>query len=1168
MKKLLNLVILFLIINQLFASKQGAELIDSIKYKIKVTPADTVRVELLGKLSFQYFSFNTDSGIHYGEMARELASKLHWGKGVAFSCNYIGTNYAVKGNYPEALDNFFKALAEYTRIGDQQGIAFTSNNLGNFYRIRKDYTLAAEYINKAIAKNSALNNYLDLSKNYNNIGIVYFQLSDYSRSDSSYQKALVLAERIRNKRMVAEVLINLSELRLKINDVCGALELAIKAASISKELAIPYDGAVHNSYIGEIYLKIADENIKNVDNCKYFTDKKTDNLLNARDFLLRSLELLKSVNDQSLISDNARLISSVFEKLGDTKSALDYYKKFLTSKDSVDSKDNNLKLANIEKNREVFLKDNQIKIQNLEIEHQHSQIKFQVVLFLLILVTITLLSYFYYKRITASTLRASEEKYRRIFENLLDIFYQINLDGIIIDVSPSIERFSEYTRDEVIGSSVFDYYSQPDDRIEFLNRILVSGELRDWELKFKTKSGEKYTSINARIIRDLNGNALYINGSMRDITERKMAEAELKESKDKYYKDLNLLTSIFESPVNIIMFALDTNYCYTSFTKFHKKTIKMIWNVDIQKGMNMLDVISNEDDRKKAKHNFDRALHGENFIETEEYGNDKFKRSFYEDYYSSIIGSDGTITGVSVFVIDISHRIQAEYQIKLLSKAIEQSPVAVVITATDGTIEYVNPNFTKVTGYAAEEVIGRNPRLLKSGMQSVEFYKDLWNTILTGKNWMGEMCNRKKNGEFYDETVLISPIMSSSGSISHFVAVKTDVSENNKMVKELITAKEKAEESDKLKTAFLNNISHEIRTPFNGILGFLSVLRADDLEVSERNEFIQLIDQSAERLMNTINDIVEISQIQAGQISLHLSEVNLNRLIQELSDQFKMSAEVKGLEIIFINNLSDVQLSVITDRPKLLSILSNLIRNAIKFTFTGTIEVRIKEVGGFIEFTVKDTGIGIPSEKQSTIFEKFIQADVSTTRRFEGAGLGLSISKSYAGMLGSEIHIESEVGKGSLFSFSLQLPQKRDETVSFTRDFTNQQTGIEIKKLTILIAEDDDPSAILIRMAVKNYSDNILRVSNGIEAVEACRKDSGIDLVLMDIKMPELDGYAAVRQIRQFNSKVIIIAQTAFAFGYDREQAIEAGCNDHLSKPIKIEKLIALIQKYFDNSIV
>jgi signal transduction histidine kinase len=244
--------------------------------------------------------------------------------------------------------------------------------------------------------------------------------------------------------------------------------------------------------------------------------------------------------------------------------------------------------------------------------------------------------------------------------------------------------------------------------------------------------------------------------------------------------------------------------------------------------------------------------------------------------------------------------------------------------------------------------------------------------------------------------------------------------EKEKRAVELIEAKEKAEESDRLKTAFLNNISHEIRTPFNGILGFLSIIQDHDLPDEEREEYICIINQSADRLMNTINEIVEISQIQSGIVKLTVQETNIKKLLDELFDQFNSIAESKGLEFNINNELPNNIASISTDGIKLKTILSNLIGNAMKFTKAGSIDLEIRQKGDYLEFSLKDTGVGISKNNQLVIFERFMQADVSRTREYEGLGLGLSIATAYVKMLGGKIWAKSEEGKGSTFFFTIK----------------------------------------------------------------------------------------------------------------------------------------------------
>ena len=384
-----------------------------------------------------------------------------------------------------------------------------------------------------------------------------------------------------------------------------------------------------------------------------------------------------------------------------------------------------------------------------------------------------------------------------------------------------------------------------------------------------------------------------------------------------------------------------------------------------------------------------------------------------------IFDSDNRPDHIDGITRDITQRKQSESQLELLSWAIEQSPVTIVVTDKDGAIEYINPKFTEVTGYSFEEVRGKNPRILQSGYHSREFYNELWDTILLGKEWYGEFYNKKKSGELYWERAIISNIVNLQGEISSFISIREDITERKKMMEDFLKAKEQAEESNKLKAAFLNNISHEIRTPFTGILGFLSALQEEGLTISERAEYIGIINKSAYKFMNTINNIAEMSQIHADQTVLNISETSIDKLTDELFERFKTEVESKGLQLTINNDAANYIEWISTDIKKLNAILDILIDNAIKFTNAGSIELNIRKNKNYLEFSIKDTGIGIPENKLQAIFEPFRQADGSTTRQFEGLGLGLTIAKAYVEMLGGTILIESEEGKGSTFRFTI-----------------------------------------------------------------------------------------------------------------------------------------------------
>lgn len=369
--------------------------------------------------------------------------------------------------------------------------------------------------------------------------------------------------------------------------------------------------------------------------------------------------------------------------------------------------------------------------------------------------------------------------------------------------------------------------------------------------------------------------------------------------------------------------------------------------------------------------------------------------------------------------VDYNEQKKNEDQLLLLSHSVEQSPVSVVITDYDGKIEYVNPTFSKVTGYSFDEVRGQNPRIMKSGETPIELYEDLWETILSGKKWSGEVINKKKDGRFYWEQLFVSPLLQEDGKISHFVAIREDISEKKAMIENLVKAKERAEESDRLKTAFLANISHEIRTPMNGILGFLELLKNPELENEVKSQYIDVVNRSGDRLMSTINDLIEISKIEAGQVKTEISTVYIPEIMDYYLNFFKPEAREKHLGIKIVRQIEDPEALIKTDRSKIEATLSNLISNAIKFTQIGEIEFGNYIKGEFLVFFVKDTGVGISPDRMDAVFDRFVQADLNMTRPYQGTGLGLSIVKGYIEMLKGKIWVESREGEGSIFYFTI-----------------------------------------------------------------------------------------------------------------------------------------------------
>jgi len=380
----------------------------------------------------------------------------------------------------------------------------------------------------------------------------------------------------------------------------------------------------------------------------------------------------------------------------------------------------------------------------------------------------------------------------------------------------------------------------------------------------------------------------------------------------------------------------------------------------------------------------------------------------------------------------------------------------------------------------------------------------------------------------------------------------------------LIRAKNKAEESERLKSVFLQNMSHEIRTPMNGILGFLDLLKEPDLSEEQMGKYIAIVEKSGQRLLRTINDIIEVSRIESGQVELRHEEMNLEEFMLYLRDFFRKSASEKGLELILEAFVSGSSAHIITDRNKLESILTNLINNAVKFTNKGSIRIGNRLTNGSIEFWVKDTGTGIPADRLEAIFDRFVQADLNITRPYEGSGLGLSITKAYAGMLGGSVTVESVLGKGSQFWVTIPYHAAERKEEAKVEEYV-PMTNTKIKPL-ILLVEDDQTSIVVVEWMLRSENYRIIRASTGREAVTSFKDNPEISLILMDLKMPDMNGFEATAEIRKHNPYIPIIAQTAYALAGDKQKALEAGCTDYLAKPIRKTELLNMINKYLNVS--
>jgi PAS domain S-box-containing protein len=521
----------------------------------------------------------------------------------------------------------------------------------------------------------------------------------------------------------------------------------------------------------------------------------------------------------------------------------------------------------------------------------------------------------------------------------------------------------------------------------------------------------------------------------------------------------------------------------------------------------------------------------------------------------------------NVTMVDISERKRAEealHKSELAFRLLAESmPQIVWITDPAGLNIYFNQQWVDYTGLTLEESYGDGWNKPFHPDDQLRAWNAWQNATKHGATYSLECRLRRADGKYTWWLVRGVPVFDSKGAVIKWFGTCTDIEELKRSEAELIIAKEHAEESDHLKSAFLANMSHEIRTPMNGILGFASLLKEPNLTGEEQQKYIRIIEKSGARMLNIINDIVDISKIEAGLMEVNLKESNINDQIENIFNFFIPEVERKRIQLSFKTTLPAKDAVIATDREKIYSILTNLVKNSIKYTFEGSIEFGYEKKGEYLEFFVKDTGIGIAKNRQEAIFERFVQADIEDPKALQGAGLGLSITKAYVEMLGGVIWVKSVEGIGSTFYFTIPFITEKQTQSNITKVVSAEDKEVQINNLKLLLVEDDETSDFLITTMLKKNNHEVLHVKTGIEAIEACRNNPDIDLVLMDIRMPNINGYEATRQIRQFNKDVIIIAQTAYGLSGDRQKAIDSGCNEYLSKPIDKDDLLRFMQKYF-----
>jgi PAS domain S-box-containing protein len=780
-------------------------------------------------------------------------------------------------------------------------------------------------------------------------------------------------------------------------------------------------------------------------------------------------------------------------------------------------------------------------------------------------------------RETEQTLKANQITLRSIFDNSANGIALINSKGIIIEWNIALEKITGLSSDKVkskyywdIPFSILPEKFQDNNNSdvsktvfkEILNNTQSNYYYKVFEIDISNGSEQKRKLQNV-LFPVKSTKDLLIGVILSDITEKSKVEEELK-------KNRLLLHSILDnSPVAIYMrnkngqFEIVNKKAENIFNIRRDKIIgKKSEEIFPRNDVNLITFSDNKVISKNKSIQFEGKLNvnglERNFL--------TIKTPFFdlEENETKIVG----------ILMDITERISAETMLKeseeLYKQLINTTPDAIILSDLNNKILFISPKTKELFDIPDDSYL--NKYILSYVCpEDYDQAKNAFELVWEKGFSVGNQYRFLKKGKvlFHGE-VNSAVVKNHNGLPKAMISVIRDISERKKYEQELITAKEKAEELDRLKSSFLANMSHEIRTPMNAIIGFSGLLHDEQIDSQKRQEYINIISNNSNALLNLIDDIIDFAKIESNQLKINPSYFNLDNLLLEIKSLYEEIILTKSKQRIkFILNEKSVgaNLHIYADSLRIRQILVNLLSNAIKFTESGYIEFGYQKLeNSFLKFFVKDTGIGMPKDKHNIIFERFRQIDDTFTRKYGGTGLGLAICKNLIKLMSGEIWLESEIDKGSVFYFTIPFTSKENELQSNGSNLEYVETHLfqsTWNDKTILIAEDEPVNYLYLQEALKMTGVKFIYAKDGNEAINEFKNNSSINLVLMDIKMPNLNGFEATKKIKKIRKTVPVIAQTAFAMEEDKKICFESGCDDYIAKPIKYNQLITILKKYF-----
>jgi PAS domain S-box-containing protein len=756
------------------------------------------------------------------------------------------------------------------------------------------------------------------------------------------------------------------------------------------------------------------------------------------------------------------------------------------------------------------------------------------------------------------------------FDAISDGLWDLDVKDEKIRLSPNalkllgIEHPQVCMREDVLNVYVHnDYKSQLNGEIEKM--LQNQSDIIDTEIKLKPNSKEcRWIHLKAvPVSRDSDGTPERLLGSITDITGRKKAEKEIE-------RERKVLRTIIDNlPVSI--YIMDNQGRKNLSNKADCGLIgavvesEVLWKTD-------LDLFPGTVGERGHKDNMDVIKGKTVIINREEVFVDKNgNQKWLLTSKIPLLNQDDQITGLVGIGVDITEQ-------KILQKKISESeifyrtlinisPIGVVVADLEGRVTFVSKRTYQLFNVPEEEDHTGENILNWVAPESFKSAETNFRDVMTGTrppHTIEYKALKYDRSEFWTE-LSSSLVFDSSGKPAGLMIVCRDITYRKMIEEDLISAKNKAEENDKLKTAFLHNISHEIRTPLNAIVGFSNLLDEPDLSKDEQRSFIEIIKKSSDHLLAIISDIIEVSNIEAGIVTVNENEFNLNELIGDMHNQFILDSERKNIQFKCFFGIWDENVIIRSDKTKLVQILSNLLSNSLKFTDIGLIKFGYRVDEENILFYVSDTGKGIPQNKFHKIFDRFYQVEHSENRLYEGTGLGLSICKAYVELLGGHIWLNSKVGEGTTFYFTIPLHRLKSTLVNHEFLKKDEQL-ISTKDITILVAEDDDINYRLLCRILRPLGHNLIRAKDGVEVIEIVKAKPEIDLILMDIKMPNMDGIEATMHIKEMLPDLPIIALTAYTSESDKVIASKIGFLDLISKPYSSKDLIDTINRVVNRS--